>query len=61
MSEYDPATDPKEAVRCGECAHMRPMRMADGTTRNVCTGAMAYVQPQRNTFCSWGRRKEGSE
>lgn len=40
-------------VRCRDCAHWR--RPSD-RERGRCTGAMAFVEPNPDGFCSWGRR-----
>lgn len=48
----------KEIVRCGDCTHFREVRMSDGTAKTVCSGVMAYVEPDPMGFCAWGERRE---
>lgn len=43
-------------LRCGECVHWREVRMADGTVMHRCSGVMAYVTPDEDGYCKWGRR-----
>lgn len=51
--------DVREAiVRCGECVHWREVRMADGTVTHRCSGVMAYVTPDEDGYCKWGRRAD---
>ena len=42
-------------VRCWECVHFRP-RNADKNEPSRCTGVFAYVNPDPDGFCKWGRR-----
>lgn len=46
----------RSRVRCGECVHWREVRMADGTVMHRCSGVMAYVTPDEDGYCKWGRR-----
>ncbi len=43
-------------VRCGDCTHFREVRMSGGTAKTVCSGVMAYVEPDPMGFCAWGER-----
>ena len=46
----------RSRVRCCECVHWREVRMADGTVTHRCSGVMAYVTPDEDGYCKWGRR-----
>ena len=61
MRRPEPVTDPSKAVRCFECVHLQHIPMADGTKKPKCSGAMMWVVPTAETFCSWGRREENDE
>ena len=56
MIKREPITDPAEVVRCFECVHLQHIPMADGTRKQKCSGAMMWVVPTMETFCSWGVR-----
>lgn len=45
-------------VRCRDCVHWR--RPSD-RERSRCTGAMAFVEPNPDGFCAWGRRVVGED
>lgn len=45
-------------VRCRDCVHWR--RLNDHE-RSRCTGAMAFVEPDPDGFCAWGRLIVGED
>ena len=46
----------EEVVRCRDCVHYRPEN-DDKRTPSRCTGVFAYVNPDADGFCAWGRRR----
>lgn len=48
----------ERVVRCHDCAHWR--RPSD-RERSRCTGAMAFVEPDPDGFCAWGRLIVGED
>ena len=47
----------QEIVRCRDCKHYAPVKMADGTEEHRCSGVMACIKCTPETFCAWGERK----
>lgn len=47
----------ERVTRCRDCAHWR--RPSD-RERSRCTGAMAFVEPTPDGFCSWAKPREGA-
>ena len=42
-------------VQCRDCVHWRRPDYREGSR---CTGAMAFVEPTPDGFCSWGRERD---
>ena len=45
-----------EVVRCKDCIHWITIRLADGTEDHRCSGAFAFVRPDADRFCAWGKK-----
>lgn len=41
-------------VRCRDCVHFRPPSKTD---RARCDGVFAFVEPNQDGFCAWGKRR----
>ena len=48
----------ERVVRCRDCEHWRRPTDREGSR---CTGAMAFVEPTPDGFCSWGREREADD
>lgn len=49
--------DGPEVVRCRDCIHFRPDNPSTHTP-SKCSGVFAFVHPDPDGFCSWGRRAD---
>lgn len=47
-----------EIVHCRDCVHFRRQTPTD---RARCDGVFAFVEPDGNGFCSWGKRVEDAD
>ncbi len=45
-----------EIVRCRDCVHFRPENPSTHAP-SKCTGVFAFVHPDPDGFCAWGKRR----
>lgn len=54
--EYSGTCERREkVVRCRDCVNFRPPSKTD---RARCDGVFAFVEPDPDGFCAWGKRGE---
>lgn len=57
VTVYSPRLEPTgtEIVRCRDCIHFRPDNPSTHTP-SKCSGVFAFVHPDPDGFCAWGKR-----